>query len=158
MKIAVLSDNQILIFINYNYLSNVDFKSKDSIILAVKNYIIKYKSKLKLQGFYKVKVYVSDNVGLFLELIKLDDSDYINALDLRVIVNLDDKVFFKTESYDILPSNINVYYLDNYFYCDVSLIPNLLDVVEFGVFVYGSDINNIFNNAFIINNKTKKED
>ena len=60
-------------FINANY---VDSFERDSLTLKVKNIIMKYRLKLGLKGFYKVKVFVNEKVGLFVDIYKLDDLDY----------------------------------------------------------------------------------
>lgn len=147
MKIGVIDINKSFIFINNNYLNDIDFNSNEDIILFVKNIIIKYKSKLNMRGFYKVKVLVKEKIGLFIDIIRLDDNEYSNIVDLKVIVNKDKKIYFKTYNYDVLPKNINIYYSDNCFYCDVEDIDNMNDVVEFGEYIYGRDINYVINNS-----------
>ena len=99
LRIEINSADKIFIFIN---ILNVSSTEKSDLIDTVKDIIIKYRNRLKLRGFYKVKVYVNERVGLFIDLCKIDDIDYSNALDLRVLVFYDEKVYFGTDDYFIL--------------------------------------------------------
>ncbi|MBE6157823.1 MAG: hypothetical protein E7160_03420 [Firmicutes bacterium] len=150
MKIEIFDDSMIKIFVNSNYLKNVDFNSKEEIVLTVKEVIMKYKMRLNLNGFYKVKVFVKEEIGFFIEIIKLDDNMYSDIVDLKVIVYLEQKVYFKTSDYNILPSKTKIYYLDNYFYCDVDDLLNIYSVVEFGEYVYGKTIDLIRSRSIIV--------
>lgn len=150
MKIEVIDKNNIFVFINSEYLTEEDFKSKEDIIFTVKDFIQTYKNKLHLRGFYKIRVYVNKKVGLFLDIIRLEEIELSNAVDLRVIVHMDDKIYFETEDYDIIPNHINKYYYNHKFYCDASLIPNILKVVEFGNFIYGNHMLDILDKAIVV--------
>lgn len=151
MKIEVIDKAKICIFINKEYLGDIKFNSKEDIILVVKDFIVKYKKRLNLRGFYKVKVFANKRVGLFLEVNRLEDIELSNTVDLRVIVHLDDKVYFMTDDYEILPSeNTDVYYYNNNFYCDVDNISDVLKVVEFGKFIYGEEVIDMLDNAIVI--------
>ena len=144
MKIEVLDKNNIYIFINSMYISNIDLNSKEDIITFVKRLIIKYHKRLNMKGFYKVVVYTNKKVGLFIDALKLDDSLYRSSLDLKIIVNMNEEVYFKTKEYNILPNNKNYYY-NNYFYCNVSNINNIIKIVDYGDFIYGDELYNIKN-------------
>lgn len=150
MRIEIVDKRNIYIFLNSAYFNDIDLNSKEDIIFVVKDFIVKYKKKLNLRGFYKVKVYANSKVGLFLEIIRIDDIEISNNVDLRVIVHLDDKIYFKTEEYDILPKNSPIYYLDNNFYCDLDSIDNILNIVEFGQFIYGSKAIDMLDNSIVI--------
>lgn len=138
MKIERLGKQQFFIFVNSLYLSNVKY-NKEEIIDFVKALLFKLKYRLLLQGFYKVKVYLHSKVGVFLELNQLEVAEYNYSLDFRVIVYLDEKVYFKTEDYFVLPS-CDVYYADGYYYCNVDFIPNIERIIEFGEFIYGKNL------------------
>ena len=77
---------------------------------------------------------------LFLDLIQIEDSDYYNYVDFRIVVYLDEKIYFRTKDYFLLPRNCSIYYFQDYFYCDVSDIDNILSVIEFGDFIYGANL------------------
>ena len=94
-----------------------------------------------------MKVFVNKKIGFFIDVIKLDDNEYSNIVDLKIIVSNDVKVYFKTSSYDILPKGINIYFLEDYYYCDVNDIFNIYSIFEFGEYIYGDDIDYVLNNA-----------
>lgn len=146
MRIEINSADKIFIFIN---ILNVSSTEKSDLIDTVKNIIIKYRNRLKLRGFYKVKVYVNEKVGLFIDLCKIDDIDYSNALDLRVLVFYDEKVYFGTDDYFILGGCRKVRYFEEEFYCDVSDV-DVLRVVEFGHFIYGDEVLKVLEEGILV--------
>lgn len=139
MKIERLDDKHYFIFLNIMYLNDIQI-NKDDIIRVVSEFLKKIKNKLLLNGFYKVKVYLEKCIGLFLDLIQIEDSDYYNYVDFRIVVYLDEKIYFRTKDYFLLPRNCSIYYFQDYFYCDVSDIDNILSVIEFGDFIYGANL------------------
>lgn len=139
MKIERLDDKHYFIFLNIMYLNDIQI-NKEDIIRVVSEFLKKIKNKLLLNGFYKVKVYLEKRIGLFLDLIQIEDSDYYNYVDFRIVVYLDEKIYFRTKDYFLLPKNCSIYYFQDYFYCDVNDIDNILDVIEFGDFIYGTNL------------------
>ena len=139
MKIECINLQQFAIFFNISYLNDMDF-SKDSLIETVKQLLFKLQSKLVLHGFYKIKVYVQKKVGIFLDLLQIEEFEYADSLDFRITVYLDEKIFFKTKDYFILSDCKNIYFDKNYFYCDADDISDIMSVVEFGTFVYGKQL------------------
>ena len=77
-----MNSNNIFIFLN---IYNVYSLEKEDLVKQVKDIIIKYKSKLNMKGFYKVKVHVGEDIGLFIDIYKIDDIEYSNSLDLRIL-------------------------------------------------------------------------
>lgn len=146
MKIETINLKQFLIFINSSYCKDINFFNKDSLIQGVKKILLKLKDKIFLRGFYKVKVYVNAKLGLFLEVNQLEEFEYENSLDFRVIVYLDEKIYFRTEDYFLLPANTNVYYDKKYYYCDVDEVSDIQSILEFGDFVYGKNLYQVMNN------------
>ena len=146
MRIEINSADKIFIFIN---ILNVSSTEKSDLIDTVKDIIIKYRNRLKLRGFYKVKVYFNERVGLFIDLCKIDDIDYSNALDLRVLVFYDEKVYFGTDDYFILEGCRKVRYFEENFYCDVSDV-DVLRVVEFGHFIYGDEVLKVLEKGILV--------
>ena len=139
MKIERINLRHFLIFFNSFYLEDIEF-TKDSIVKTVKLLLEKLKDKLLLRGFYKVKVYVHRKVGLFLDLLQVEEFEYDNSLDFRVVVFLDEKIYFKTSDYFVLPRNVSIYTDKNNFYCDVDDIIDVLSILEFGDFIYGDSL------------------
>ncbi len=139
MKIEKISLHHFFIFFNITYLHNVEF-TKDGLISMVKNLLWKLKDQLMLRGFYKVKVYAHQKVGLFLDLYQLEEFEYEDSFDLRVFVFFDEKIYFKTKDFFVLPKNAPIYFDGSYFYCDVNYMDNFLSVVEFGSILYGKEL------------------
>lgn len=150
MKIEVIDKNSVFIFINSEYLKNSDLSSKEEIVKIVKDLVIRFKNRLSLHGFYKVKVFVNKRVGLFLDIDKLEDIEFANTVDLRVIAYLDDKVFFESEDFDILPKESMIYYFNNKFYCNVDDIPNIIKIADFGRFLYGKEVIQVMDKGIIV--------
>ena len=136
MKVEKIGNKEYYIFFNILYLGNIHF-TKEKIIDVVTKLLKKLRKRLLLHGFYKVKVYLHSKIGLFLEVIQLEEFEYDDSLDFRVIVYFDEKIYFRTKDFFSLPKSGHIYFDDGYFYCDVNVISNLLSVVEFGDFIYG---------------------
>lgn len=144
MKVEQISPNQLTVFLNANYLKEEDINSKERVVDIVKRWLLQLKKQLHLSGFYKVKVYGHSKVGLFLDLLRLEELEYCSALDLRVVVFLEEKVYFETTEYQVLPKDATIYYNDCFYYCDVNSISSLLSVVDFGRFVYGRELQKLY--------------
>ena len=150
MKIELVSKDSFNIFINRGYFKNVKFNDKDNIIDIVKDFILKIKNKLKMSGFYKVKVYVNEEVGMFLDIIKIEDIEFSNNIDLRIIVCLNEDIYFETDDYYILPNDIKVRYFLGKYYVNVNEVDNIYDILEFGRFIYGNKLKDIINKSKVL--------
>lgn len=151
MKIEMLTKDSYKIFVNKLYIKDIDLNDKDVIILAVKDIIQKLKQRLQLRGFYKVKVFPSKNIGLFIEIIQLEDLEFSNNLDLRVVVYFDEKIFFETEDYFVIQKYDSIIFFDDKFYCLIDdYFEDLLEIVEFGRFIYGKEVINLLNKGTIL--------
>ena len=151
MKIEVSGKNNYNIFINRQYTGNMDFFNKEELISFIKEFILKIRSRLNLRGFYKVKVFPQNYVGLFIELIKLDDLEFSNNLDLRVIVCFDEKFFYETDDYFLIENCNEKRYLDRKFFCIVDdCFEEILSKVEFGRFIYGKEVINLLNKGRVL--------
>lgn len=150
MKIELVSKDSFNIFINIGYFKEVKFNDKDNIIDIVKDFILKMRHKLKMSGFYKVKVYVNKKVGMFLDIIKIEDIEFSNNIDLRVIVCLNEDIYFETDDYYILPNDIKVRYFHGKYYVNVNDVDNIYNILEFGRFIYGNQLKDIINKSKIL--------
>ncbi len=139
MKIERLSLGQFLLFFNVSYLKDVTL-NKDNLIQLVKELLAKFQNLLLLNGFYKVKVFVHQRVGIFLNILQVEEFEYGESVDFRIVVYLDEKIYFRTKDYFILPKDVPIYFDYTYFYCDVDDILDIMSVVEFGSFIYGKDL------------------
>ena len=150
MNIKQISKDNYKIFIDKFYFVT-DLDEKEQIIDFVKDIIMKKRKILNLRGFYKVLVYVNKKIGMFLDMIKLEDSSYFNNLDLRVIVNCDSEIYFETEDYFFIANGKDIRYLDGKFYLlvDDSFMEKI-ENEEFGRFIYGEDVINVLANGVIL--------
>ena len=128
MKIEKLSESDYKIY----YYKNIDNKA---IYDEVKELIKGIQKRLKLKGFYKVIV-INKNIGLFIQLKRVEDSFYRNTLDLKIEVK-DLDVYYKTEDYFVIKGLSNIKYKDGMFYCVVDeSFDKILEKVEFGDFIF----------------------
>ena len=147
----MLTKDSYRIFVNKLYIKDVNLDEKEAIILAVKDIIQKLKQKLQLRGFYKVKVFPNKNIGLFIEIIQLEDLEFSNNLDLRVIVYFDEKFYFETEDYFTIQKYDNVMFLDDKFYCLIDdSFDDMFEIVEFGRLIYGKEVINLLNKGTVL--------
>lgn len=146
MHIELQSLNKIFMFVNICYVSSL---KKIDLIEEVKNIILKYRVKLRLKGFYKVKVFVNEKVGLFIEMCKIDELEYSNTLDLRILVFYDEDVYFETDDYFVLEGCGKIRFYNNKFYCDVKNV-SILGVVEFGSFIFGDEVLKMLSNSVVV--------
>lgn len=144
MKIEKVTETDYKLYIYSNILDKNNFTNE------IKEVIKKVQKKLKLNGFYKV-VTCFRKCGVFLYLSKIEDSFYKNSLDLRIVVDEDVDVYFKTADYFIVNDVNTVRYYDGYYYGLVDdSFDKIIEKVEFGDFVFGYDITELLNNGVVI--------
>lgn len=144
MKIEKVSETDYKLYIYFNDINQLNMGEKIKIIIK------KLQKKLKLKGYYKV-IACSKEFGLFLQLIKIEDSLYRNTLDLRIITDNDLDIYFKTKDYFVIKTLNTIKYYDKYFY---GLVDNsfdkILEKVEYGEFIFGNDVVDYLENAIAI--------
>ena len=146
MKVEIISKDKLLIYINNIFFKDENLKDKEKIIKWVKNYIIKLKNNynINIRGFYKVRVFPNKKVGTFVEMEKLDEDDYDN-IELRIIVDYKERLFFKFNDYFDIPNNCKYIYYDNFYYVEIENIKeNILNFIEMGEIVCERSIAEIF--------------
>ena len=142
MRIEKVYD-KLYIYLDKLYV-DCDYSDKKSVGEFVKDYLVHYSKYLDLSGFYKVKVYCNEMVGLFLEINCLEKNDD-NKLDLRILVFLNEDVMMSCSDYFVF--NCDCYYYDGLFYTDVVDKVNLLD---FSCFIYGDKVLEVKNRGLFI--------
>lgn len=129
------------IFINNAYFKDISFENKEHVNIILKklfNYI-EEKYKIKFHGFYKVKIY-PNKVGIFMEIIKLDDDVYqAHDIDFRVVIIYNKDMYFKYEDY-FLFDNEHVFFYKEYYYLDIKYIDNFTKYADMGSVVFIDDI------------------
>lgn len=142
MRIEKVYD-KLYIYLDRLYV-DCDYSDKKSVGEFVTDYLVHYSKYLDLSGFYKVKVYCNEMVGLFLEINCLEKNDD-NKLDLRILVFLNEDVMMSSSDYFVF--NCDCYYYDGLFYTDVVDKVNLLD---FCCFIYGDKVLEVKNRGLFI--------
>lgn len=138
------------IFINNNYIDLDDYSDKDSITKCVKQIVKKIQNRLNLKGFYKLKVYVAKRIGMFVDIIKIDNIGYSNGIDLRVIVYLDEDVYVGVDDYFLINYIDTIRYYNDKYYVKVDDIVDIFSVVEFGKFIYGREVENMLMSSRLV--------
>lgn len=144
MNIQIESIDNIKIYVYKNINIDEDIRS------AIKKIINKLKDYLELNGYYKVYVYYR-KIGLFLNLIRVEDSLCKEGLDLSLILDDDNLVYYKTTNYSLIKKLNNIKYLDGYFYCIIDdYFDKILEKVEFGEFIFGIGTNKLLRDSLLI--------
>ena len=129
MKIDKIGPNDYQLYI-YKY--NKELSEQE-----VRELLKKIQDKLKLKGFYRVIV-CNKKIGTFIELLKIEDSYYKRVLDLKIIIENEEEVYFKTEDYFLIKELNSIKYNDKYYYGLVDdSFDKILEKVEFGEFIFG---------------------
>lgn len=129
MKIDKIGPNDYQLYI-YKY--NKELSEQE-----VRELLKKLQDKLKLKGFYRVIV-CNKKIGTFIELLKIEDSYYKRVLDLKIIIENGEEVYFKTEDYFLIKELNSIKYNDKYYYGLVDdSFDKILEKVEFGEFIFG---------------------
>ncbi len=141
MKISKISDSDLFVF----YYSNI--VSTNNVEILIKKIINNLKI-FHLNGYYKV-IYSLKNIGLFFKIIKVDSSYCRNSLDLNILNGSFD-IYFKTSDYFIIKNKpvIRLYNGMYYVLVDDSFF-DIIDIVEFGEFVFVED--DFLVNSIIVN-------
>lgn len=143
MKIYKLNEN------NYKIYYYEGIRNDKPLYDEVKEIIKNIQKRLKLNGFYKVLV-INKNIGLFIELKRVDNTFYKNTLELKIDIK-DDPVYFETTDYFVIKDLSNIRYKDEMYYCIVDeSFEEILEKVEFGDFIFGYDIDDIMDKTYVI--------
>ena len=151
MKVEKINDDLINIYFNPYYFKDIDLNNKLELIEVIKDLIKKAESRYKLflSGFYKIKVYPNKKLGVFLNIIKIDDNEFSNTTDFRIVIYPNEKFFLETELYELF-NNVEMRYCNNKFYIDIDDVDNILPISDMVDVIYGSDVKKILSNSIII--------
>lgn len=151
MKVEKINDDLINIYFNPFYFKDIDLNNKLELIEVIKDLIKKAESRYKLflSGFYKIKVYPNKKLGVFLNIIKIDDNEFSNTTDFRIVIYQNEKFFLETELYELF-NNVEMRYYNNKFYIDIDDVDNILPISDMVDVIYGSDVKELLSNSIII--------
>jgi len=162
MKVNIIDDNNIIVFLNKFNIKDIDFKNRENIEKHFRNIFLKLKHiyKLDIKGYYDIKIYIDKYYGAVLE-IEQEDIEYIDyfdsQIDMRVNVISDNEFLYKIDDIFIINKKIfkdidiytfkNEYYikikneLDNYYMAYVLENSNLIyNNITFDILKLGNKI------------------
>ncbi len=152
MRTEIVSDDLITVFINNFYFKEINFSKKIEIISIIKDLISKIDKRyqLNLNGFYKIKVYPNQKLGVFLDIIKIDDNEFSSGADFRIVIYQEAKFFLETDNYEILDKKVDKRIYKNKFYIDIDDISDFNLLSDFCNIVYGDNAQELIYNGKII--------
>lgn len=100
MKVNIIDDDNIIVFLNKFYIQNIDFNNRENIEKNFRNIFLKLKHVygLDIKGYYNIDIYMDEVYGAVLE-IEHEDIEYFdyfdNKVDMRVNVISDYPFLYK---------------------------------------------------------------
>lgn len=134
MKVDIKNDN-FIIYVN-KHLINYDMKNRKDIEENIKDLLIRIRKiyKIKLSGYYKIKIYQKDLYGLIFECIKEDDLDFFpDFCDLKINILYDSKILLESDDFFIFNNNKKTYKKGNKFYINIKDL-NELEIIKLSEF------------------------
>ena len=85
MKVNIIDDNNIIVFLNKFYIQNIDFSNRENIEKNFRNIFLKlkYVYGLDIKGYYNIDIYMDELYGAVLE-IEHEDIEYFDYFDSKV--------------------------------------------------------------------------
>lgn len=152
MRLEVEQDKYFL-YVNQDYCKEVDFTSKESIASCAKSFVLRLKKiyGIILHGFYQMKVYVSDFLGIFIELVKLEDFEFeLMTIDLKVIVFLHQTFLLQCTDFDFFEHFSSVYFRAPYYYGVLQKDEFVLPCLEYGKLIYGPAVDEVLQKGILL--------
>lgn len=134
MKVDIKNDN-FIIYVN-KHLINYDMKNRKDIEENIKDLLIRIRKiyKIKLSGYYKIKIYQNDLYGLIFECIKEEDLDFFpDFCDLKINILYDSKILLESDDFFIFNNNKKTYKKGNKFYINIKDL-NELEIIKLSEF------------------------
>lgn len=152
MRVEKINDEMINIYLNTFNFKNIDVENKIELVAKIKEILSKVEQRYKVNfnGFYKVKVYPNKKIGVFLNILKIDDNEFSSGADFRIIVYLGEKFLLETSEYEQLDKNIEKRVLGDRFYIDLDHIKEINKVIDLGNVIYGEDTEKILKESKLI--------
>ena len=94
-----------------------------------------------------------------IELYKLEDFGIeIKTIDLRITIYLNSEIWVMVKDWEIIKESVQIYYYDGYYYSDIANFKDekLLEITEWGNFIYGDEIKKVKQNGKKLK-QTKKD-
>jgi len=111
MKVNIIDDNNVIVFLNKFNIKSIDFKNRENIEKNFRNIFLKLKHiyKLDIKGYYDIKIYIDKYYGVVLQ-INYEEIEYIDyqdsQIDMRVNIISDNEFLYKIEDIFIIDEKI----------------------------------------------------
>jgi hypothetical protein len=111
MKIEIINDNKLLIYISKEYIKDLNLYEKEKLELYFRNLFVRLKEKYELDifGYYDITVYRDYNYGGII-LLEKDDSDYFNyygkQIDMCIKIDSSDLFLYMIDNIGIINTSI----------------------------------------------------
>lgn len=141
MKIEETNEG-INLFLNNTYFQDVNWNEKISIEDAVQEIFLKMKNnfRIKLKGFYKIKIYPNE-VGVFMEVKKIDDDNYDGSeVNFRIIVVFNKDLYMKLDDIFYINLDCEKLFYHDYYYVKLDDIHHILPLIDYGDVVLDDEI------------------
>ncbi|MBE6153279.1 MAG: hypothetical protein E7166_03550 [Firmicutes bacterium] len=162
MKLEYFNLNNIVVYLNNNYLESIKFDITNNIEQQFKKLFINIKNiyNIDMNGYYEVVVHINDIYGMIIEIDK-DDDEYVklfgDTVDMKITFKFDSPIYYKLDEYKKFNiDNYSIYYYDETYYLklDNNLELNYseyLKLIENSVIVYGDELKRIKNQLIKVN-------
>ena len=127
MKVNIIDDNNIIVFLNKFNIKNIDFKNRENIETNFRKIFLKLKHiyNLNIKGYYNINIYIDAYYGAVLE-IEHEDIEYIDyfdsQIDMRVNVIKDNEFLYKIDDIflnDRIINKIDIYNFKEEYYIKI---------------------------------------
>lgn len=152
LKVEFINDELINIFINRKMLSDINYDEDLVGVIDKLVYRIDEIYKVGLCGFYKINCYINEKLGIFLDIIKIDDNEFSNTTDFRILLNNNSKFLLEVDLTNIV-DNIPIRVYDGNFYISVDNIESIDKYIDNCRVVYGNEADTIIKNSKLLNKK-----
>ena len=152
----IVYGNDIIIYISKQYVEKNNLNEGKNIKKFIN--ILKNKYNLELYGYYEIKIYIDENYGIIMKLIKneLEYLDYLNN-ELEININIiEDSFLYQIEDLWLLKKikdNIVIYKCFEKIYIEINKISNIFlpSIIENSTIIFGEQAVKIKDKSLIIN-------
>ncbi len=139
MKLEELEENKYLIFLNNLLIDDFDILDEKSIRTFLKKLFVKIMKiyKITLAGYYQVDIYYDEKIGMFIELVQLDDyGNLSSSIDLKISIDIKD-FYLQFKDLEFI-DNYNLYINDDNIYIKTSNLNSydILKLIEYAKVIY----------------------
>lgn len=141
MKIEQTSEG-LNLFLNNKYFKDVNWNDKLSIEEVVRDIFkcIRESFRIKLKGFYKIKVY-PNKIGTFIEVKKIDDDNYDGSeINFRIIVLFNKELYLKIDDFFYVDDSYEKLFYNDCFYVRLNEVEDIIKMIDFGDVVLEDEI------------------